>query len=113
MKHTGIPSSSYQPAQLLQLPSRSLGLTLGLAPTVARPWTPCIIVLIVKIWNVLDVNRPGDYICVCLTCVASTELETVGNDSCSIPEELQEEEESLYRKIDNSTKTHHTMLCYG
>jgi hypothetical protein len=43
-KHTGIPSSneqsetgtSYQPAQLLQLPSRSLGLTLRLAPPVAR-----------------------------------------------------------------------------
>jgi hypothetical protein len=64
-KHTGIPSSneqsetgtSYQPAQLLQLPLRSLGLTLGLAPPVARPWTPCIIVLIVKIWNVLDVFK--------------------------------------------------------
>jgi hypothetical protein len=48
---------------------------------------PMYIVLIVKIWNVLDVNRLGDYICVCLTCVAPTELETVGNDSCSIPEE--------------------------
>ena len=36
------------------------------------------IVLIVNIWNVLDVNRLGDYICVCLTRVASTELETVG-----------------------------------
>jgi hypothetical protein len=58
-----------------------------LVPPVARPWTPCIIVLIVKIWNFLDVNRPGYYICVCLTRVASTELETVGNDSCSIPEE--------------------------
>jgi hypothetical protein len=75
---------------LLQLPSRSL----GLAPPVAIPWTPCIIVLIVKIWNVLDVNRLGDYICVCLTCVASTELETVGNDSCSISEEEEEEEET-------------------
>jgi hypothetical protein len=49
--------------------------------------------LIVKIWNVLDVNRLGDYICVCLTRVATTELETVGNDSCSIPEE--EEGETL------------------
>ena len=39
---------------------------------------------IVNIWNVLDVNRLGDYICVCLQRVASTELETVGNDSCSI-----------------------------
>jgi len=48
------------------------------------------IVLIVKIWNVLDVNRLGDYICVCLTRVAQTELETVGNDSCSIPEEEEE-----------------------
>jgi hypothetical protein len=38
---------------------------LGLAPPVAIPWTPCIIVLIVKIWNVLDVNRLGDYICPC------------------------------------------------
>jgi hypothetical protein len=51
------------------------------------------IVLIVKIWNVLDVNRLGDYICVCLTHAAPTELETVGNDSCSIPEEEEEEEE--------------------
>ena len=50
------------------------------------------IVLIVKIWNVLDVNRLGDYICVCLTRVAPTELETVGNDSCSI---LEEEEENV------------------
>jgi hypothetical protein len=49
------------------------------------------IILIVKIWNVLDVNRLGDYICVCLTRVALTELETVGNDSCSIPEEEEEE----------------------
>jgi hypothetical protein len=48
---------------------------------------PMYIILIVKIWNVLDVNRLGDYICVCLTRVASTELETVSNDSCSIPEE--------------------------
>jgi hypothetical protein len=48
---------------------------------------PMYIILIVKIWNVLDVNRLGDYICVCLTRVASTELETVGNDPCSIPEE--------------------------
>ena len=45
------------------------------------------IVLIVNIWNVLDVNRLGYYIGVCLTRVASTELETVGNDSCSMPEE--------------------------
>jgi hypothetical protein len=60
---------------------------LGLAPPVARPWTPCIIVLIVTIWNVLDVNRLVNYTCVCLTRVASTEIETVGNDSCSIPEE--------------------------
>ena len=51
---------------------------------------PMYIVLIVKIWNVLDVNRLGDYICVCLTRVAPTELETVGNDSCSIPEEEEE-----------------------
>ena len=50
------------------------------------------IVLIVKIWNVLDVNRLGDYICVCLTRVAPTELETVGNYSCSI---LEEEEENV------------------
>ena len=50
------------------------------------------IVLILKIWNVLDVNRLGDYICVCLTRVAPTELETVGNDSCSI---LEEEEENV------------------
>ena len=50
------------------------------------------IVLIVKIWNVLDVNRLGGYICVCLTRVAPTELETVGNDSCSI---LEEEEENV------------------
>ena len=50
------------------------------------------IVLIVKIWNILDVNRLGDYICVCLTRVAPTELETVGNDSCSI---LEEEEENV------------------
>jgi hypothetical protein len=49
------------------------------------------IVLIVKIWNVLDVNRLGDYICVCLKRVAPTEHETVGNDSCSIPEEEEEE----------------------
>jgi hypothetical protein len=34
------------------------------------------IVLIVKIWNVLDVNGLGDYICVCLTRVAPTELES-------------------------------------
>jgi hypothetical protein len=53
---------------------------------------PMYIVLIVKIWNVLDVNRLGDYICVCLTRVAPTEFETVGNDSCSIPEEEEEEE---------------------
>jgi hypothetical protein len=33
------------------------------------------IVLIVKIWIVLDVNRLGDCICVCLTRVAPTELE--------------------------------------
>jgi hypothetical protein len=45
----------------------------------------------VKIWNVLDVNRLEDYICVCPTRVASIELETVGNDSCSIPEEEEEE----------------------
>jgi hypothetical protein len=50
------------------------------------------VILTVKIWNVLDVNRLGDYICVCLTRVALTELETVGNDSCSIPEEEEEEE---------------------
>ena len=50
------------------------------------------IVLIVNIWNVLDVNRLGDYICVFLTRVAPTELETVGNDSCSI---LEEEEENV------------------
>jgi hypothetical protein len=48
------------------------------------------IVLIVKIWNVLDVNRLRDYICVCLIRVAPTELETVGYDSCSIPEEEEE-----------------------
>ena len=54
---------------------------------------PMYIILIVKIWNVLDVNRLGDYICMCLTRVALTELETVGNDSCSIPEEEKEEEE--------------------
>ena len=54
------------------------------------------IVLIVKIWNVLDVNRLGDYICVCLTRVAPTELETVGNDSCSIPEEEEEENVAVY-----------------
>jgi hypothetical protein len=53
---------------------------------------PMYIVLILKIWNVLDVNRLGDYICVCLTRVAPTELETVGNDSCSI---LEEEEENV------------------
>jgi hypothetical protein len=53
---------------------------------------PMYIVLIVKIWNVLDVNRLGDYICVCLTRVAPTELETVGNDSCST---LEEEEENV------------------
>ena len=51
---------------------------------------PMYIILIVKIWNVLDVNRLDDYICVCLTRVASIELETVGNDSCSIPEEEEE-----------------------
>jgi len=51
---------------------------------------PMYIVLIVKIWNVLDVNRLGDYICVCLKRVAPTEHETVGNDSCSIPEEEEE-----------------------
>ena len=56
------------------------------------------IVLIVNIWNVLDVNRLGDYICVCLTRVASTELETVGNDSCSMPEE---EEEGYSRNASN------------
>ena len=55
---------------------------------------PMYIILIVKIWNVLDVNRLGDYICVCLTRVASTELETVGNDSCSI---LEEEEDGKRR----------------
>ena len=54
------------------------------------------IILIVKIWNVLDVNRLGDYICVCLTRVALTELETVGNDSCSIPEEEEEETPVFY-----------------
>ena len=54
---------------------------------------PMYIILIVKIRNVLNVNRLGDYICVCLTRVALTELETVGNDSCSIPEEEEEEEE--------------------
>jgi hypothetical protein len=48
---------------------------------------PMYIILIVKIWNVLNVNRLGDYICMCLTRVALTELETVGNDSCSILEE--------------------------
>jgi hypothetical protein len=52
------------------------------------------IVLIVNIWNVLDVNRLGDYICVFLTRVSPTELETVGNDSCSIPEE--EEDKYIY-----------------
>jgi hypothetical protein len=65
-KHTGIPSSSeqsetgtsYQPAQLLQLPSRSLGLTLGL-PHQLLDMNPMYIILIVKIWNVLDVNRLG------------------------------------------------------
>jgi hypothetical protein len=54
---------------------------------------PMCIILIVKIWNVLDVNRlgpVGDYICVCPTRVASTELETVDNDSRSIPEEEEE-----------------------
>ena len=54
---------------------------------------PMYIVLIVKIWNVLDVNRLGDYIYVCLTRVAPTKLETVGNDSCSIPEVEEEREE--------------------
>ena len=39
--------------------------------------------------KITDVNRLGDYICVCLTFLAPTELETVGNDSCSI---LAEEE---------------------
>jgi hypothetical protein len=48
------------------------------------------VVLIVNIWNVLDVNRLGDYICVYLIRIASTELETVGNDSCSMPEEEEE-----------------------
>jgi hypothetical protein len=48
------------------------------------------IILIVKIRNVLNVNRLGDYICVYLTRVALTELETVCNDSCSIPEEEEE-----------------------
>ena len=48
------------------------------------------IVLIVKIWNVLDVNRLRDYICMCLIRVAPTELETVGYDSFSIPEEEEE-----------------------
>jgi hypothetical protein len=54
---------------------------------------PMYIVLMVKISNILDVDRLGDYICVCLTRVAPTELETVSNDSCSIPEEEEEEEE--------------------
>ena len=54
------------------------------------------IVLIVKIWNVLDVNRLGDDICVCLTRVSPTELETVDNDSCSIEEEEEEEEEEVH-----------------
>jgi hypothetical protein len=52
---------------------------------------------IVKLWNVLDVNKLGDYICVCLTRVSPKELETVGNDSCSIPEEEEEEEEEEER----------------
>ena len=52
---------------------------------------PMYIILIVKIRNVLNVNRLGDYICVCLTFLAPTELETVGNDSCSIPEEEEHE----------------------
>ena len=56
------------------------------------------IVLTVKILNVLDVNRLGDYICVCLTRVASTELETVCKDSCSIPEDEEEEEEEEERQ---------------
>jgi hypothetical protein len=43
--------------------------------------------------KITDVNRLGDYICVCLTFLAPTELETVGNDSCSIPEEEEEEDE--------------------
>ena len=51
------------------------------------------IVLMVKISNILDVDRLGDYICMCLTRVAPTELETVSNDSCSIPEEEEEEED--------------------
>jgi hypothetical protein len=54
---------------------------------------PMYIILIVKIRNVLNVNRLGDYICVCLTRVTLTELETVGNDSCSIPEE---EEDNIF-----------------
>ena len=41
--------------------------------------------------KITDVNRLGDYICVCLTLLTSTELETVGNDSCSIPEEEEDE----------------------
>jgi hypothetical protein len=53
---------------------------------------PMYIILIVKIWNVLDVNRLGDYICVCLTRVASTELE----NSCSIAEEEEDGKRRLY-----------------
>jgi hypothetical protein len=33
---------------------------------------------------------------VCLKRVALTELETIGNDSCSIPEEEEEEEHGTY-----------------
>jgi hypothetical protein len=55
---------------------------------------PMYIILIVKIRNVLNVNRLGDYMCVPDTC-RLTELETIGNDSCSIPEE-EEEEVSVY-----------------
>ena len=50
---------------------------------------PMYIILIVKIRNVLNVYSLGDYICVPDTC-RLTELETVGNDSCSIPEEEEE-----------------------
>jgi hypothetical protein len=64
---------------------------------------PMYIILIVKIWNVLNVNRLGDYICVCPIRVALTELETVGNDSCSIAEEEEEEEIPLMRIVLDKT----------
>ena len=60
---------------------------------------PMYIIIIVKIRNVLNVNRLGDYIYVCLTHVALTELETVGNDSCSIPEEEEKCVPVLYTSI--------------